>query len=414
MGVIKWLKDCYFIWLFVCCALAVKGQTIHQVLKQKVVLPVGEVSRGVLITTLKQQAGVKFSYNEKQLRLTAPVKIKPGTATVQEVLQLLQSADMQYRILGNHVILWSVRVPATITVAKANTALPPAGNARTGLPHIKTGMPRNQLSAQNAYTDLPEKPGNKPIPSARQLSGISPATILHQATVKAEKDTPFRLVPVYILPAPRISPLANLLDTPVNVLMESDNTISRFSQGGKEKTTAFYTAAGLATDEIWRIGPVVQAGLPWLYAVGAWGTNFKQHAWSYGLGTSLTLSDQWKLHLMVTTGPLEKIYPYITDTINYDITVKGHLHRGMITFEKRLNAKYSIRLGPVMNILKTSYSRDGMPIVPGGGVDTLGNTELYPLLTVPYTISNTYRSSAFSNTKTWIGLQVSIFYRLQL
>lgn len=429
MGVIKRVRYYCLLLLCMCGCLLAKGQTVQARLQQKLVLTPGTVSSAFLLTVLKQQAGLKLSYNPKQLPLSANVEIKSNALTVQEVLQVLQSADIHYRIIGGHVILQTKKAVVNVPPSKVITA-PPAGDKTAELLHKKAGGPatsgrKTAVAGVQVKTaaagmgrtsqdtlSVPGKPEKHTITAAGIILTSQDTLATSGKPVGDSTLEQGRSFYMYAIPSayPRIAAPVHLLRAPVPAFA-ANAPVAFFSPQQKKNGTVFYVAAGIATDEIWRVSPVIEIGVPWLFAVGAWNTNFTQHSWSYGLGTSLRLSDQWKLGLTLTTGTMEKKY---LDTlfIRSDFVVKGRLTRGGITLEKQLSEQCSIRFGPVMNILKTTYYLKGVAIPPPRTVAANSSPDkLYVPLKVPYTLSNTYSPSAVSNTKTWIGVQVSIFYR---
>lgn len=125
------------------------------------------------------------------------------------------------------------------------------------------------------------------------------------------------------------------------------------------------------------------------------------------------LNDEWRIGLMVTTGKLNRNINFsgIRDTLK-NITVKSELHRLAIQVEKSLRPNLILKAGPVFNLLKSSYYQNGTPvtIATSGYEGTNGDREFYTVRPL-YTLSNSYKDTESTNTKTWIGFQVSLCYR---
>ncbi|WP_315821371.1 hypothetical protein [Paraflavitalea speifideaquila] len=84
-----------------------------------------------------------------------------------------------------------------------------------------------------------------------------------------------------------------------------------------------------------------------------------------------------------------------------------------LQFEKELNNHWQLRFGPVFNLLSSNYYISGKPTAldtrfpPGTDIDGT-----YYVVKPVYTISNNYKAGVTSSNKSWIGLQISLLYRL--
>ncbi|HEY8956257.1 hypothetical protein, partial [Chitinophaga sp.] len=172
---------------------------------------------------------------------------------------------------------------------------------------------------------------------------------------------------------------------------------------------------GIAADDAFYFSPGINAGFPWLYATGRWNTNFHVSGFSYGLGTSIRLSGQWRMCIDVTTGSLAKDYPAAADTLaNSNIGVKGRLSRLELQAEKGLNKRLCLRFGPVLNLLHTTYYLNGEKTAPENMIFPRQEIENnYYLIKPIYTISNSYSDQSVSNNKIWIGFRAGLYFLLR-
>jgi hypothetical protein len=165
-----------------------------------------------------------------------------------------------------------------------------------------------------------------------------------------------------------------------------------------------FVKAGIAADDIFYCSPTIQFGIPYVYGIASWNSNFIISGLRYGVGGSIPLSDQWKLHLQLTTGNLSSTF----DTIPLSWEFKTQLHRAAFMAEANLGNRFTIQFGPIMNVMKWTFYRNGEKSPPG--ISTTQVDQKFNLLQPVYTISDNYSINAAKSTKTWIGLQVCILY----
>lgn len=168
-----------------------------------------------------------------------------------------------------------------------------------------------------------------------------------------------------------------------------------------------YAAAGLLADESFYINPTIQAGLPFLYAIGSRSTNFSFSMLRYGAGTSVRLSDNWRLHAQATIGRIEAAG---YDSLGFiPVTVKAQLHKLSLVAEKQIGHHWRLQFGAALNNLQTTYYRHGKqaPLNKEEN-EALANIKYFK---PPYTISNNFSPGASRSNKLWIGFQAGILYR---
>jgi hypothetical protein len=84
------------------------------------------------------------------------------------------------------------------------------------------------------------------------------------------------------------------------------------------------------------------------------------------------------------------------------------LHRAALIAEANLGSRFKIQFGPIMNVMNWTFYRNGEKSPPG--ISTAQIDQKFNLIQPIYTISDNYSMNVSKTTKTWIGLQVCIFY----
>ncbi len=182
---------------------------------------------------------------------------------------------------------------------------------------------------------------------------------------------------------------------------ETDNSDSRW-----------LLQAGLQADDVVDLQLTVMGGWQYVYLVAGWGTNFRTSGFRFGLGGALPLRNEWRLNAQATTGKFTS--PGIAIDSIRTFEARSSLHRLSLQLEKRLNRRWTVAGGPVFNYLATTYYADGKPANfadHGTAAARLSDKTLYTLKPL-YTITDSYDRARSSNVKTWLGLQVSFFYRI--
>jgi hypothetical protein len=174
-----------------------------------------------------------------------------------------------------------------------------------------------------------------------------------------------------------------------------------------------FVRPGLTIGETFYINPSIQAGLPFIYGIASWSTNFKVSGFRYGIGGSIRISDPWRLNLTATTGANAKNYMKDSTgapTSPIPLTVKTKLYMIGLLAEHSIGSNLIMQFGPSLNILKTSYYIRGV-LSPLRESESTTNNQ-YTYIKPIYTLRDSYSSNAAQNTKIWVGLQASLFYNI--
>lgn len=377
MAAIAWNKKAaIFIWLVIgLMATVIKGNGQATVNLQKtVVIPANTMQLDSLLHLINRQAGIKFSINTRKIPPSRSIPLKKQKQTIAGVLQQIkQATGVYYAVLGDHIILLDN---------------PP-----------KRAVPQNKKpTVKKAVVKKNNPPPSKSQPSA--LVRVQPPVItvdhpINSDTIKA---------PPVVTQKPDILPTKPPVRKPSVAVNNQPATTNRNSSEERSFAGNLLVKGAMQGDDVFYFGAVLQAGKPWLYAIASWNTNFKLSGFRYGAGTSITLSDEWKLHLQLTTGHLTSNF----DTANQRWQFKTQLHRAAIVGEVKFMQSFTVQFGPVFNLMKLTYSVNDVKKAPGLSQPQVD--QKFTLIKPIYTLSNNYSLNAAQSNKVWLGLQVGIYY----
>lgn len=168
-----------------------------------------------------------------------------------------------------------------------------------------------------------------------------------------------------------------------------------------------FVSAGMTLEESFMVNGHLQAGMPFLYGMASWGTGRGASGLRYGAGTSVWLSEDWRMHFQATTGKM--LFDYDSSSF-VQKQIRMQWHKLALIGERRLNDHFGVQAGISLNILNSEYYtfKDPSP---------LGRPEEQALKDVRYfkplyTISDNFNTNEPRSRKMWIGLQLGVFYRL--
>lgn len=177
--------------------------------------------------------------------------------------------------------------------------------------------------------------------------------------------------------------------------------------GGPKEPLSFFVSPGMVVGETFYANPTVQLGVPFLYGIVSYSTDFRIGALRYGAGTSIRLNDDWRMLLTATTGSMQSAS---TDTGSARLKVKARLHMITLAAGKDLGGGLRLQAGISVNMLKNEFFQDDVPS-PLNMSETEAHRRL-KMIRPPYTLSNNYSPDAAVSNKLWIGIQAGIFYYL--
>jgi hypothetical protein len=401
-----------FIYFLIAAYIPCHGQQGAINLQKQVTISSNNIQLDSLLYFIKKQTGAKFSLNTRKLPASKLMRIKVRKQSIEGFLrEIKQNTGVYYTVLGDHIILLDNPPPAAASTINTSQKTP---SSQKQLPLRGKGT--------TAKTAVPSKVTNN-------------APIKHTTNTIHERTSPlnnFSPLPVNTTPSNttilshKISvgdtmPIASVIylqkhflsSKPVTAEPAANNIKSSSSKRNKKEWPAFtnnlFLKAGIATDDIFRLGPTIQAGLPNVYGIASWNTNFKVSGFRYGAGISIPLKEQWQLHFQFTTGNLPSSKDSTKqDTVKRYWQAKTQLHRGALLAEASLGNRFTIQLGPVLNIMKLNFYLNGEQTRPGLSESSANKN--FKLIDPVYTITNNYSPASPKSTKIWVGLQVSIFY----
>jgi hypothetical protein len=342
-------------------------------LQKKISIPANAIQLDSLLHVITRQSGAKFSINTRKFPASKSIAIKDHAPTIAKLLQVInQTTGVYYATLGDHIILLDNPPPAKKKTPRSVNKQP--------VPIHKTPSVKNKPPAPvKKVTVIDTIPA--PLPS---LSNDTP-----------KLDTTIKLPPTVAQPAVRKKP------APTN------NKPTPPTNNDKERSgflSDLFVKAGISADDLFYCNPTLQIGHPYFYGIAAYSTNFNITGFRYGIGASVPLSDYWKLHLQLTTGNLSSK----VDTMTLHWEYKTQLHRAGIIAETDIGERFKLQFGPVFNLMKLTFYRNGQKTSPGLSTEYIERK--FNLLKPVYTFTNTFSPNVAKSTKSWVGLQISIFY----
>ena len=356
-------------------------------LQKTVVIATGPHQLDSLLHLINKQTGAKFSLNTKKFPASKKIYITNNKQSINSLLSAIKrSTGIYYAVLGDHIILLDN---------------PPAENLSK--PAVVKTKPVHESHRQTIKK--PANDQNRP-----------------DAVIITPRNTPIQIHNTFdsTIVVPIVVPHGDsLISHFTNVKRLSAHADKSSSTGNsvKEKRSSeinLFVKGGLATDDVFYCSPTIQLGLPYFYGIASWNTNFNISELRYGIGFSIPVKEQWKLHLQASTGKLSSSPSSFSlfDSTSRRWKAKSALHMVALLAEANISNRFTIQFGPTVNIMRIDFYKDGKKTSPGITGDSA--IKRFKLLRPVYTISNNYSASSSQATKIWIGLQVAIFYNLNL
>ncbi|SFD75534.1 hypothetical protein SAMN05518672_10382 [Chitinophaga sp. CF118] len=338
--------------ILIIAGISAYGQTGSR-LQQKIVVPAENIRFDSLLHLISKQSGVKFSLNTRKFPPSKIIHVKKGSQPVAQVLADIKAGTgIYYTLLDSHIIF---------------ADNPPHKKEEVILPTV-----------HHHKKILPAKPVTVVPLELHSLAGISRSI-----------DTPS--IHIHAIHPGKLSQVIN------NPVSAEKSRIE----------LPLFVKAGVTAEEFFYMNTGIQAGLPFLYGIASYNTNFKYSNFRYGLRTSIRLTDSWRLHLMVTTGnSIKQTY----DSSRMNRLVKMRLNKAAVLAERKLGRHFTVQLGLSFNDLQTKYYRNGVEAPLSFPEPTADKR--FNFLKPPYSIWSNYSPSSSSYNKLWIGMQIGLFYNI--
>lgn len=401
------LKDPGFFLLlaiFMIAAISVNGQQAIPSRSKNVILSAENLRFDFLLHQVTQQTGIKFSLNTQKFRPSRIIHVRKGIQSVGEILsEIKNSTGIYYTFLGDHIIFIDKRPLNSVVIVKKRTDIDPPSSLvpSKSIPHVvsieyrKRYLPPLSIDSNTIYQST----------SARIYSVQMDKKYLVQADTNLIARTN---------PSPDTSRRTRSTSRiPSNSRTPSTSRRTRSASQSMSFRPGFFTEAGLNADENFYFNPSLQAGWPFLYGIAQWSMNFNVSGFRYGVGGSLRLTDKWRLGLAATTGAYSKDYQenLVQGFPDITVTVKTDLQKLGMLAEMRITHKIQMQFGPVLNRLLTKYYNPLGVLTPLFINESDANSH-YQYIKPPYTIQDNYSQVSAQNTRIWVGLQASLFYKI--
>jgi hypothetical protein len=426
-----------------------------------------------LAKTIAKQTGLQYSLNMQNALLKKRIALKAGNWQLSDVLkQVQQQAGLNHRIIGDHILFMDYQPPvnkrgATNTAVQAlratlaarpskvnnksapvtkpeapplsqqqsTTASPAAikknkaGATTSGKfikPYQTAGTKTKTTSAAGSFTSV--SAGKKLIPytalpssQARNITDtmttdnkiasllLSPmyAVSSHYATTKvlslalfgSTDSTGNKATPGLSMPVPA---LIKTIDIHKEKQKEDEQSGANKTNTDVVKWYRPFVKTGFSADEILYINASLMAGIKYIYGILSYGTTFTGGRLRYGAGIPVKLNDEQQLHFTFTTGTLNR-RTSPDSIIVYG--VKEQLTRYGAGWSKTVNPHITFQAQLQYNILKKTSDSSSV-----FAQNATGDYKRFEYGKVPYVLSQSYGEAG--DFKRWIGIQISIFYKL--
>ena len=444
MDVIRW-GNLTYIMMCLTISVNIQAQKNPAPLQKQVRITNTLFSIDSLSRLITAQTGVFLSFNSNKVEAGKKIATRKRSYAVAELLELIKSnTGSDYKIYKDHVIFHGgdkkqAFAKETISYdAKRMNAQKAVKykTSKSSTGSIKSATAKKISTATTLVDKFKLSSGKSESTSKIKTASTSTAkghTLPDQASAKSSTNTEVTLPPV-IKPDPTSSPSSekpraitkNTSSLPLEPLKTTSPQMQKPSitlllkpailaqrPTPSPQKTRWFADAGFTVDDVLYLNASITAGHKFLHGFFSWSSSFKVSGFRYGLGSMVPVNNEWRIGLMVTTGKLNRNIHFngVRDS-SKNITVKSELHRLAIQVEKSLRPNLIVKAGPVFNLLKSSYYQNGSPvtIATSGYEGTNGDREFYTVRPL-YTLSNSYKTTESTNTKTWIGFQVSLCYR---
>jgi hypothetical protein len=411
--------------LLLCCIILL-SQLTGKLYAQQYYRAIVKISRSPvditnLARTIATQTGLEYSLNMQNASLKKMITLRAGTWQLSDILrEVRQQAGLNYKIIGDHILFMDYEPGGNKRDAKTVVKYdPPVAkkerNTTTSLVVIKKKSNPPVISKVN----LAPKVGiysvksntNKTSTTTAGTSGTTNNNQIEQGLISATEE---RAGPMFDLPkhsiwtnATNVKASSLLRKLPEKDLFASlkkssislpkDNTTGP-AKKEKDEWHKVFVKAGLSADEILYMNASLMAGIKYVYGIVSYGTTFAGGRFRFGLGVPVKLNEEQQLHFNFTTGiPVKS---RIADSIPISAAVKENLYRYGVAWSKTYNQRWTLQLQVHYNVLKRTSDT----------THALSDYNHFYYANPPYALSK--GASTRTDTRTWIGAQIAIYYTL--
>lgn len=437
-----------------CCLALLLGISVHtyaqeQVLQRKIKVPAKKITIETLGNIISRQAGLVFSFDANKLHGNNTIQLKKDNYTVEELLSLIKTSfNTEYRIYGDHVIFNRQRTPPALV--KTIDTKEPVKNKTTVAIHKTSDAGKNKTVIKDTAdkdvqhnqplvkkeTKTTVKPANNtaPVVTSTVTSDNTPQQLLLNTPltsvsmpVNINTTTTSRYIPALMVPWVPSPFTAGRMATVINNKTSAKESAGPDAQSNtprirRERRRLFdnpwtlYAAGGLTVDENLFFTPTVKIGIPYLYAIAAYTSNFRIGGFRYGLGAQLPVAEQWNIQLNATTGRLSQTKSVDSSAIAVSVELKGKYHTLALVAERKINERLTVQAGVSYNLIQYAYYHNGKN-VPLDSVQfplsTYAGESIFRYFKPLLEISNDFSKGKPGYNQSWIGFQVGFYYRFR-
>jgi hypothetical protein len=385
-------------------------------LNKQIRLKPGLLRLDSLLQSASRQTKVVFSFNPKKIDTHSYVNIRNEVMNLVSLLALLKDKNgLAVKLMENYIVITSVSPKVEEKIYPIKKVLEPPISTTLRLDKTRIHDPmakRDELMGHGIETmNVPSNVDSL----SRQLAKVVIDSIKTQSADE-QRQSIMRL-PVSLPPIDSSKRKFAGIEKIEKKDAKQKNEVSQKIKPVTDKLYIF-VKSGLSIDESSFLGVTAQVGVSSFYGTVSANTDFSVSQIRYGVGVSMRPSKKLRLHILGNMGSMYKSFSIDTSTSvlpspqRNSVTVKGMLARVGISVEFPIAQKWVVQVGPYFNFLQTTYFINTLR----GNLSTIrvasdGDQAFYTMKP-PYLIGNTYSATSDSNLKTWIGVQVSVLYRL--
>lgn len=399
--------------LLLCCII-LSSQLTGKLYAQQYYRAIVKISRSPvditnLARTIATQTGLEYSLNMQNASLKKMITLRRGTWQLSDILkEVRQQAGLNYKIIGDHILFMDYEPAGNKSDAKTVVKYdPPVAkkerNTTTSLVAIKKKGNSSVISTP--------KVGIPSVKSNTRTSGTTNNNQIEQGLISATEE---HAGPMFDLPkhpiwtnATNVKASSLLQQLPGKDLFASlkkssislpkDNTSSP-AKKEKAEWHKVFVKAGFSADEILYMNASLMAGIKYVYGIVSYGTTFTGGRFRFGLGVPIKLNEEQQLHFNATVGI--QVKSRLADSLPISTAVHENLYRYGVAWSKKYNERWTLQVQVHYNVLKRT-SDTSHPI---------SNYDHFNYANPPYALSK--GANTRTDTRTWIGAQVAIYYTL--
>lgn len=358
----------------------------------------GTISLDSLTRYVHKHTGIRFSFNSGKVKGNKEIFFPKGQYNFQQLLELIKKTTSLYYAFFNGYIIFQDNPPKEQLVFPS-----PNKNSKPPALPKKAINKKNSTSTKGAVVPnvpIPDSAGNKKEPLKTVLDTAitvpyAAAAIIIDSSKTSVTATPDSSTTKPSIAAP-IQPKSKSIAIPSDP--DENTTESKwYSQIG------FYATESLYSNIAFAIGSKP------IHLLLSAGTNYTVTHVGIGVGSIIKDNEQSQWALNAGIGFMQRKIGLDTSSV----TLKGQLYTVNVSWNMKLNEKWIIKLSPSFNLLKTAYYRNGQPVIPAKFPSSVSNAEYDKgLLKPPFLLKNGFDPLQSSDTKTWVGLSLGIYYQI--